>query len=76
MGNVIFHRIRIFKLLRKEVPFFRIRFQIERVSQEVVRCRVFIHPADKIRNCIQEMLVLDYRSIENHPIAEHGLGTP
>ena len=48
MTQLIFHCVGIFELLSQEIPLFCVRPQIERVSQEVIRCRVLIHPADEI----------------------------
>ena len=74
--NLVLDGIGILKLLLQEVPCLGAWLEVERVGEEVVRSCVLVHAAHEIRHCIEEVLVLDHRSIENHMVAQLRLSTP
>jgi len=74
--ELVLDGIGVLELLAQKLPCLGARLEVERVCQEVVRCRVLVHTADEIRDSIEELLVMDNRSVEHHMVAELRLGTP
>ena len=74
--NLVLDGVSILKLLLEEIPCLGVGLEVERVGEEVVGCGVLVHTANEVRHCVEEVLVLNHGSIENHVVAQLRLCPP